>query len=201
MSNWQQFATASLRPRPSLPKSRRWWTAKHGRTSRSAEPTRDAGSSAAAGSRPQRLPSPPPSSGRVPRAQACGRRVTLAGPRVAAMATPGGTVFTPQRLLLLFCCINMLVYLDRGAALPSLCAATDALVKVLMPGLDSCDGSAAAVLLIRPTQCTGVISSNGVNGAANQPGRPGTGIQVGLHHWPEPCGADLLGFAGNAVAA
>ncbi len=67
------------------------------------------------------------------------------------MATPAGTVFTPRRLLLLFCCINMLVYLDRG-----------------------------------------VISSNGVNGAATQPGRPGTGIQVGNVDCSESCRPEYI---------
>ena len=41
------------------------------------------------------------------------------------MATLSGTVFTPQRLLLLFCCINMIVYIDRGEhmVMPAACNA------------------------------------------------------------------------------
>ena len=100
------------------------------------------------------------------------------------MPTLSGTVFTPQRLLLLFCCINMIVYIDRGdwpCSQRELAVLARA-ARAAAPVPDSLSPNSIAQ---QPEPsgpgagpCAGVISSNGVNGAANEPDRPGTGIQV-----------------------
>ena len=97
-------------------------------------------------------------------------------PPAGRMATLSGTVFTPQRLLLLFCCINMVVYIDRGALVSRGMYADEKVVKLHYS--KNASGVYPSACICLDAYRAGVISSNGVNGAANEPGKPGTGIQV-----------------------
>ena len=80
------------------------------------------------------------------------------------------TWLTPGRLLLLFCAMNMLVYIDRGAP-QAYCSLR--LLQSEQTGRHSEFGHSWCDLY------TGVIASNGVNGdKASQQGLPAYGIVV-----------------------
>ena len=79
--------------------------------------------------------------------------------------------YTPKRLLVLFCCMQLLVYMDRGcAARRTPCAACCA------AALSCC----AAALLRAPPHASrlasSIISSTGVKGTKASPGHPGSGM-------------------------
>jgi hypothetical protein len=84
--------------------------------------------------------------------------------------------FTPQRLLFLFCCMSLLVYLDRGAYFMQ---ASDALCVCFHLPWRHCNCACAWTSGNACHCASGVISSNGVNGARDAAGAPGYGIQVG----------------------
>ena len=85
--------------------------------------------------------------------------------------------FTPGRLLLLFSSINMMIYIDRGAPL---CTAQHAAICVKLTNirLTALRSFTYTKRRVDKGVCTGVISSNGVNGAAATVDGAGSGIQA-----------------------